>query len=275
VNDTLPPVRFEALGIGIGLSVDDPSLRDAVATVYGAFPRIESEVPIRLEGGLAVTEEGTFARLGTTTSVHKDSFAALRALNHMIVDAVVLERRDLMHFHAAVFEHRGLGIVVVGAAGAGKSSLTLAFCEAGATFLSDELLPFDPTTGVALAFPRAPKLRTVSRPSFPWAESVSCGFDDATFVDPLRLPGAGIGTATRPRVVLFPTSEAGPGARCRGLTPGEAAIEASLSALNFGSHGPEAALAGFSALTSPCRSFEVRWSNPRAARDAVLWTLTP
>jgi hypothetical protein len=76
-------------------------------------------------------------------------------------------------------------------------------------------------------------------------------------------------------VLLFPTFEHGHGAVCVGISPGDAAVEGSLSALNFGSHGPDAALAAFSTLTGACRNFRVKWSDPRAARDAVLWTVTP
>ena len=269
------PVRFEALGIGITLTVDDPAMARVVGTIYRAFPSGIGEAATQLCGGLTVSATGTTAHFGTATSEHADPLVAVRALNHMIVDAVVLHRRDLFHFHAAVLEHRGIGFAILGTAGAGKSSMTLAFCEAGATYLGDELLPFDPATGTAFAFPRAPKLRTVSQPSFPWASGIACGSGDSMFLDPSRLPGAGIGTATRPRVLLFPTFEHGHGAVCVGVSPGDAAVEASLSALNFGSHGPDAALAAFSTLTGACRNFRVKWSDPRAARDAVLWTVTP
>lgn len=275
MTDSEASVTFEALGVAISLDVPDEELRNAVQVIYGGFPHRQGTSPKHLTGGLTTTSAGTTAWLGESTTTVSDPWLALRALNHLIVDAVVLERRDLMHFHAAVIEYRGVGFVFMGQSGAGKSSLSLSFCELGATFLSDELLAFDPSTNVALAFPRAPKVRAVSQPAFAWALSTSVGSGDSTFIPLSSLERTSVGMATCPRVLVFPRYHAEPVDIAEGLTEGQAAVEASLHALNFGSHGPANALAGLAALTTSCRSFRVRWSHPRAARDAILWTLSP
>ncbi len=275
MTDTTSAVTFKALGISISLDVANADLRNAILAIYGAFPT-QHDAPLRhLQGGLNSTSAGTTAWLGDNSTTVTDPWLAIRALNHLIVDAVVLERRDLLHFHAAVIEYRGVGFVFMGEAGAGKSSLSLAFCELGATFLSDELLAFDVATQTALAFPRAPKLREISQPSFPQALSVSVGMGDSTFVPLHSLERTTVGMVTSPKIIVFPRYQAIPGAIVEGMTAGQSSVEASLHALNFGSHGPDNALSGLAALTMPCRSFKVGWSNPKAARDAILWSISP
>jgi energy-coupling factor transporter ATP-binding protein EcfA2 len=53
--------------------------------------------------------------------------------------AALLHQRGVLHFHAASFVFDGAGVLLLGQSGAGKSSLTAAFHQAGATALSDDL----------------------------------------------------------------------------------------------------------------------------------------
>lgn len=53
--------------------------------------------------------------------------------------AALLHQRGILHFHAASFVFEGAGVFLLGQSGAGKSSLTAAFHQAGSTALSDDL----------------------------------------------------------------------------------------------------------------------------------------
>ncbi|MEE4178051.1 MAG: hypothetical protein V2I46_11145 [Bacteroides sp.] len=53
--------------------------------------------------------------------------------------AALLHQRGILHFHAASFVFEGAGVLLLGQSGAGKSSLTAAFHQAGSTALSDDL----------------------------------------------------------------------------------------------------------------------------------------
>jgi hypothetical protein len=53
--------------------------------------------------------------------------------------AALLHQRGVLHFHAASFVFEGAGVLLLGQSGAGKSSLTAAFHQAGYTALSDDL----------------------------------------------------------------------------------------------------------------------------------------
>lgn len=53
----------------------------------------------------------------------------------------LLHQRGIISFHAGSFVYGGRGVLVTGATGAGKTSLTLAFALNGAGFLTDDLTP--------------------------------------------------------------------------------------------------------------------------------------
>ena len=57
------------------------------------------------------------------------------------VYGVILHQRKIPPLHASCFDYHRLGIMVCGESGAGKSSLTAAFCLRGAAFLTDDVTP--------------------------------------------------------------------------------------------------------------------------------------
>lgn len=57
------------------------------------------------------------------------------------VTVALLHQRGIITFHASSFVHEGLGVMVFGESGAGKSSLTASFTLGGAGFLTDDVTP--------------------------------------------------------------------------------------------------------------------------------------
>ena len=57
------------------------------------------------------------------------------------VCGAILHQRKTLPFHGSCFRHRGLGVMICGDSGVGKSSLTTAFCLRGADFLTDDVTP--------------------------------------------------------------------------------------------------------------------------------------
>jgi hypothetical protein len=57
------------------------------------------------------------------------------------VYGAILHQRNILPFHGSSFVWNGEGILLCGESGAGKSSLTAAFCLAGAEFLTDDVTP--------------------------------------------------------------------------------------------------------------------------------------
>jgi hypothetical protein len=61
-------------------------------------------------------------------------------LNSQVLVAL-LHQRKIINFHASSFIYQGLGVMVLGETGAGKSSLTLAFAQRNGGFLTDDITP--------------------------------------------------------------------------------------------------------------------------------------
>ncbi len=57
------------------------------------------------------------------------------------VFGAILHQRQILPFHGSSFIYDGQGIMLCGESGAGKSSLTAAFCLSGARFLTDDVTP--------------------------------------------------------------------------------------------------------------------------------------
>jgi len=61
-------------------------------------------------------------------------------LNSQVLVAL-LHQRKIINFHASSFVYNGIGVMVLGETGAGKSSLTLAFALRNGGFLTDDITP--------------------------------------------------------------------------------------------------------------------------------------
>jgi len=81
-------------------------------------------------------------------------------LNSQILVALLHQRR-IINFHASSFVYNGLGIMILGETGSGKSSLTLAFALDDGGFLTDDITPvvFNDTLPCIMPLNRKVKIR--------------------------------------------------------------------------------------------------------------------
>jgi len=61
-------------------------------------------------------------------------------LNGSVLGAV-LHQRGILPFHGSSFEYEGKGVIICGSSGTGKSSITVAFCQNGGRFITDDITP--------------------------------------------------------------------------------------------------------------------------------------
>lgn len=54
---------------------------------------------------------------------------------------VVLHQKGILPFHGSSFSYKEKGIIICGHSGAGKSSVTAAFCQKAATLINDDITP--------------------------------------------------------------------------------------------------------------------------------------
>lgn len=110
-------------------------------------PLYTGETAIVSQNELLATVAGTgvfYVRDGSLVEYRADPGADpgwVRLYLHSQVLVALLHQRRVLNFHASGFIHEGLGVMVLGETGAGKSSLTLSFALGGAGFMSDDLTP--------------------------------------------------------------------------------------------------------------------------------------
>ncbi|HUT05019.1 MAG TPA: hypothetical protein VM163_14145 [bacterium] len=94
-------------------------------------------------------------RYPTGEYFESDSLATLLPLLLGIVTQNVNERQDnLCIIHSASLVTDGRGVMLIGGSGSGKTTLTLALCQNGFRFLSDEFAAIDMTSRLLRPFPR-------------------------------------------------------------------------------------------------------------------------
>jgi HprK-related kinase A len=158
-------VRVGPVGFRIGSDWRAPIA--ALEQVYADYPKPQHDIPdftVRLFAARAwqrfvrpvVTIGGDFA-LPETTSLPL-SQGLLAAEMAMSLQMALGQRRYLM-LNAAVVERDGQAIILVGGAGAGKSTLAALLSLRGWRLMADEFALIDPGTGLVHAFPRPVSLK--------------------------------------------------------------------------------------------------------------------
>ena len=138
--------------------------------------------------------------------------------------------------HAAALAHEGKVTLIVGESGAGKSTTAYALASSGFDYLSDELSPIDPQTGLVFPYPRAFCLKDDPPPPLnvprrhlrtEWTLHIQARDLPCRIVtDPLPLA----------RIVFVRYSSGHAAARLKPVTPGEASLWLYKNALNQLAH---------------------------------------
>jgi hypothetical protein len=79
-------------------------------------------------------------------------------LNGSVYGAILHQRKDLP-IHGSSFQYKDKGIMICGESGAGKSSLTAAFCISGSEFLTDDITPIVFENGVPYIWVMSDKIK--------------------------------------------------------------------------------------------------------------------
>lgn len=125
-----------------------------------------AEPPSSLDGGgVAIITQNNEAYTLIDTSGQPFIVPAfdrlLKETYRTVVSHWVEQHQDLLWLHAAAIKRDERCLLLTGPWGAGKSTLTIGLLEQGWHYLSDDIVPFDPTTGCAHPFPVLPRKREV------------------------------------------------------------------------------------------------------------------
>lgn len=168
---------------------------------------------------------------------------------------VMLETRSTVAVHSGVVALDGQGVLIPGDADAGKSTLVAALVSAGFDYLSDEAALLDLEQPLVRPYPRALALEKGSWPLLSWLDpGPRC--DDAYAPQDLWLlapedirPGS-LGTACRPRLIVFPHVTPGVPSDLRRISRSETVRRLARRATNLVEHGAS----GFRALVAAVES---------------------
>jgi hypothetical protein len=253
----------DVLGVPVRVRCEDRELARWLLLAWARMP--QSGRKDALEGALEREGEGFRVRVdGREPLFVSDPTDAARTLHHELVQAIMRRAPDLYYVHAAVVEVGGAGVLLPGLSQAGKSTLALALVLAGARFLSDELLAFEPESRTAQAFPRAIKIRDVCVPWFPELAGRFVGTGEGRIVPFHVLAPEVVRGRTRVTTVVLPRWSAYGTNELEPLTPGTALLALAASSLNFGTHRQQS-IDHLATIVTGTRAFQLAWSDPRAA----------
>lgn len=89
----------------------------------------------------------------------EDPWAVANAIKHSLVDHALQSATGVVAIHAALVEKAGARVLLVGASGAGKTTLCLELLDRGWRYGSDDVAPVVAGDGRVVAFPRALAVR--------------------------------------------------------------------------------------------------------------------
>ena len=150
---------FEYFGLRVGVEWDDPDLDPPLGSlllpIWRADPELRPSALFRVgrdsQGGLVVEGPSDEPSRGARLDV-------LETLERRLHFYLACQCREAVFVHAGVVGWNGGAVVIPGRSFSGKSTLTLALLEAGASYLSDEYAVID-RAGRVHPFPRPMSLR--------------------------------------------------------------------------------------------------------------------
>jgi len=152
----LPEDRYSILGAEMSLRTDSPEVRAFFAHAYRWFPSSAAEVDIELVALFAKAgESGPSASAGSSWIDLSRSASPQNRAFLFLLEAIMDAVRGSVVIHGAAVSRAGIGVILAGAAMAGKSTLALELLRLGYTFLSDDAAPLERQSGLLAPFPRA------------------------------------------------------------------------------------------------------------------------
>jgi len=156
---TTPVVaHYGPLSLTLRVRSPDATVAAAVEALYGEMRsadagRPDVDVEILRSPGETGRLEVLFDGQKTYESVGIGNF--LHELDNYMTAALERKLPELYFVHAAALALAGRVTMIVGESGAGKSTTAYALAAAGFEYLSDELSPIEPATGLVRPYPRA------------------------------------------------------------------------------------------------------------------------
>lgn len=178
-----------------------------------------------------ITREGSLWQLqrdGLLLYSEDSSQLIVQRLLHDISTVLATRTTTNLLFHAAAIAKNGMGVILPGATGSGKSTFAAWHALHGYDFLTDELVAVSPDGASMWGFVRPIRLRTGSGFLLPYlsqktkSEQLFDQLEDgAVLVNPESLGAANITYKAKPSLIVFPQFATEPQVTVKTLSVGE------------------------------------------------------
>lgn len=241
----------------------DGEVFDALARI---FAMMRAPASCQTVGELEVCrEDGHYAVRGNECAILKDPSLAsvVRRVQYAAIRRLVDARPDLLWLHAGAAAFGGQAVLFPGPRGGGKSTLVTSLCARGWSYLSDDIVPLDPSCHVAFPFPQAPAVR-----EYPGQEMPPKWLRKPTKAERRLRPDSLCREPTPVAAVVRVSYRRDAGVELSVRSPATTALHLLEQCWNFASHR-EAAVGSVCALAQHVPGFSVSFSDGEAAADLV------
>jgi hypothetical protein len=255
---------------GLGERLDDLLARFRAPGLDGDAARYEI-VREASTGLLVVDRDGSCVQRGRTEAAIVD-FVLWDAVTRAVERAT-----DLLALHAGAVALGGRGVLLPAPPDSGKTTLTAALTRSGFSYLSDEIAPIDPGTGLLRPFPRAlwMDVRAIDRLGGLWEaipEELRALRRPQYHVRPEDLRPDPVGADVPVRLVVAPSYAGGEEVELEPLSRAEALVLLAENAFNLERFGRRA-VEVLARVVADARCFRLRMGDldraARAVRDLL------
>ena len=266
-------MSIELLGTAFEVRSEDPRIADLLETLWAPFlppvtaPNREVSQGVHIEVRFDQVEaRWTLCLPGEEPLEESDPWHLLDEIRYFMVEEAARRATSTVGLHSGVVGREGSTVLIAGPSGTGKTSLTLAFVEAGWAYGSDDLAPIDSATGEVTPFPKPLGVRV--RPGWElqrakWSLPDWMPEPEETFALPATVLPLLEMAPRMPTAMLFPRFEPGASPKITEISPAAAAARC-------GQFVHEVTAAKLSVLIELCRLVkvaEITYGSSEAALD--------
>ena len=152
--------RYYQIGmVAVSLTSDRSEVLDDFHALYGRYQIPPTTVRVAIQ--VRTARSRSFRRYSRIYANGEEMFVISRPssiLPHVewAINAAIARRMPgFIQLHAAVLSRDGIGLILPGTPGQGKTTTAAALLQRGWSYLSDEFAMIDPATGLLHAYPKA------------------------------------------------------------------------------------------------------------------------
>jgi hypothetical protein len=214
------------------------NIPEVIELIERDFSEMLEPEPTRIAGRLEVFEKGEKYHIrgnNIASEEYRSLDDILEWFSKEVIHHLIQANPDLLWLHAGAAASGGYAVLFPGSWGRGKSTVVTSLCENGWTYLSDDIVPIDLSSGKVMPFFRTPTIRKNSGQEMPLhrigeLQKVEIDLKQKRLCRGPMPIGA----------IVFPFYSHGSPARMEPYSPAATTLELLGSCMNFENHREEA-----------------------------------